>query len=387
MVDVAPGPDVRMIISKDDIERSQLIVESTWTGEQPSVEMAIAKKVGALSIGEEDASHIIHLVLPRDATRVPKLNIRAPYGIPIEVHPSAMNSEEPLEFKGLTIVSEGDIAVPDNMLIETARLHTTGGDITGSYNVSRAIVFKTVTGNIKTSVWVRPPPPPPHGHPHGPPPPPHGPPHGPPPPPPHGPPHGPPHQEYEDDAEEDEKSHDGQMKRSFFKGDKKHHKEHKKHDHDRKPPHPPHHPPHGHPPPPPPPPPPPFIGAFSVNGSVALDVLSKETHNPFLSVLVKSFTHTGDVSVHISEFFKGFFKADAFHGDLDIASEGNKTVEYLKEVVLEHGHLVEGLIMPNCTHGPHGPKGPHHSPERDDEDDEEEVHDEEEQQEEDFEKR
>lgn len=347
MVDVAPGPEVRMIISKDDIEAMQVIVESAWTGEEPSVEMATSKKVNALSIGDDEASHIIHLILPRDAYRVPKLNIRAPNGIPIEFHSSVQDFEEPLHFAGLTIASEGDIAVPDNMLVKTARLHSTSGDITGSYNVSRAIVLKTITGNIDASVWVHHLPPPPHG--------------------PHGP-HGPPKKEHEEDEEVVEDLFMG--RRSLFgkakndKDHKKHDKDDKHHHHDHKPPHRPHHPP--------PPPPPVFVGAFSINGSIDLNVLPHRYPDPLLSVIVKSFTESGNVFVHVSRFFKGFFKAEAFDGELDLATGPNKTIEYLKEIVTEKGHIVEGLILPNGTHGPRGPPHPPKKDDEDDDDDEEE---------------
>jgi len=45
----------------------------------------------------------------------------------------------------------------------------------------------------------------------------------------------------------------------------------------------------------------------------------------------------GDVSVHVSRFFKGFFAASAEHGTLDFETGGNKTIEILHQTVTGMG--------------------------------------------------
>jgi hypothetical protein len=384
-----PSVDAQVVISKEDVPCPTFVVESTWKDAVPASGMVSTEHQDTLLLNvsrwpsspphsshaqSSEAAHMIHLIMPLSASHVPSLTVTSSSGLPISLHGSALDPK-PLVMSHLEIITDADIELAE-LVAHDARFYTSTGDISGSYNVSGSLILKTLTGNIKADVSVQPrpphlpppggpgkhhPPPPAPGH-GGPPypPPHHG--HGEHPPPPHAP-HGhhgehPPHDHHHKDS-----SH-----RSHKKGKKggKHHKreetprqiqDHEDGGHkssflsrlfawkDEKP-HGPHH--HHHHRPPPPPPPPVFIGAFTTNGSIHLDVWP-QTNQTDIGVVVKTFSSTGDIFVNISEFFKGFFLAETKLGSLDIEAGKNKTLDIVRQVVTGKGALTKGFVHPNFT--------------------------------------
>jgi hypothetical protein len=272
-------------------------------------------------------SHKIHLILPalHNATSRPAevlpLKIRAPTSLTLT------STAEGYDFSDLVIHTGGDVDLED-IVAQSAWVYTESGGIHGSYNVSRSLVLKTETGNIVANITAFP-----NGGPGGP----HGP-HGPPGP--HGP-HGPHDPEHHHGHHKDKKSTENETE--DLKDAEAAHPHPDPHPH----PHPPmHHVPT-------------FIGAFSENGSITLDIYSVEHPASLLSVVTRARTELGDVSVHISDFFKGFFAAAVEKGSIDIATEGNKTIEILHETVSDHGSKIMGFVHPPHPEG----KSPHpHKP-------------------------
>jgi hypothetical protein len=355
-VDLAAGVAAEIIVSTEDVATASVVVESAWDGVEgvQVIQLTIGERLDALALpvsihlrlikcqadheAIEGASYKVHLVLPTTAHRVPPLKIRSPAAVPITFHASAAH----LTFSHLTIASDADVAVPQVDAL-SARIFTTSGEIKGHYNVSRSLVLRTVTGDIEAVVVASPyhrgaPPPPGDKGEHFPWPPPSGPPRGP---------------SNGGEPELEARKH-GRTKRMVSPGPmpcsskpsflarlfgfkKPHH------------PPPPHHPPH----------PPIFIGAFSTTGSITLDIYSDHFPAPFLKTVTKAYSHTGDVFVHVSRFFKGFFEAEVAVGELDVATGGNKTLEVLHQVTTEKGEKLVGLIHPANGTWPHPPKGPH----------------------------
>ncbi|WWC67269.1 uncharacterized protein I206_101177 [Kwoniella pini CBS 10737] len=361
------GLEGNVIISRSDITSesrhspSELIVESLFEGDVSGVEMKAGEWFDELTINSEDAiGHRIHLVLPSQKHRLPSLTISSTNSINFELATSAQD----LIFKDLTLKSEtGDINVP-SLVGGKINLDAVAGTIGGTYNVSQALVLKTVTGNIDAKVHVIAPW--------------HGPHHRPPPPHKGKGKHGPKHEHDNDDDEEDHKHksehHDGsddedeEKKHEHHKRNKKHskkgkkeHKKRKHHDHHKKdkrswlskwfgkferPSHP-------HPPPPPPPRPA-FIGAFSTTGSVNLTVLSQGNYT---SSIIKAISKTNNVSVQHAENFRGLYEISSFVGNYSLSiPEKYKDHHILEQFVGEKGGKEKGLVGFKRPKGQHSPE-------------------------------
>lgn len=291
-----------------------------------------------------DASgHIVHIVLPVDAKSVPPLAIATDDKVALELAPSAAD----VRFRRFAVESAGDVELP---ALVSKNVHvSTSGSIKGSFNVSREITLKTVTGDIDATVHVVP------GHPKGPKP-------------PKGPkePKEPKDEEHEHEHKEHEHKHEHehaefehkeeerdrkpcegkrQQARSWgswfpfniFGGDKKPEGDKPEHgDH-----------PHG------PPPPPVGIRAMSVSGSIDLHIHKP----PFVSTRTFAKSATGDVKVHGLPSFHGHFVAGSKVGEVKVVA-GPKEIHTIKDKVTEKGRFVEGFVhFANGTF----PHPPHHN--------------------------
>ncbi|WWC57639.1 uncharacterized protein I303_100171 [Kwoniella dejecticola CBS 10117] len=366
------GLQGNVIISRSDVTSegrhapTELIIESLFQGVVSGVEMKAGEWVDELTINSEEAiDHRIHLVLPSHKHRIPSLKISSTDSIRFELAPSAQD----LTFKDLTLKSEtGDIIVP-SLVGSRVEVDATAGTIGGTYNVSQALVLKTVTGNIDAKVHVTEP----WNGPHQRPPPPHK----------GGKGEGRPKHHDDDDHDHKDKSHDEDSddddgghheKRSrHHKKDKKH--KSKKRDHKKKRRDHPHHkknkpskrswfsrwfgksdgPSDRHPHPPPPPPPrPAFIGAFSTTGSVNLTVLSQGSYT---SSIVKAISKTNNISVHHAENFRGEYDISSFVGNYTLSiPEKYKDHHVLEQIVGEKGGRERGLVGFKRPKGEHPPE-------------------------------
>jgi hypothetical protein len=409
-VDIPEGVDARVVVSREDVESARLIVESTWAGEDDLVLDDLSVSSGSwydsLSLVPTsiESSHIVHVVVPLSARAVPALYLNSIKTIELAVHPSAND----LRFKSVSAKTTEDIIFP-SIQAGDVHLETIAGDVKGEFNVSRAIVFRTMTGDIDVTVNVVPFH---HGHKgnhtHG------------------------PHKPH--NSTESEHEHEHKHKKDKAHGNGKHKSKRdveEDDDDDEKPksrhgwwpfgsnevedhddfdaefaeldeselpsPPPPHHggpppppgpPPHGpkpgkgkapgkgkgkgkhsHPPHHPPhhgPPPPVFIGGFSTTGSVSLTV-----HAPhFVSTEIKAISHTGHVTVK-DKSFKGFFEAGTFVGNASVTAGDDKEVKIIKEVVGEKGGFVKGFVKPKNGTFPHHPHP--HPPKQGEKEDQDEV--------------
>ncbi|ORY26519.1 hypothetical protein BCR39DRAFT_257324 [Naematelia encephala] len=160
-----------VVVSRADVEVAEIVVESVWAGEAvEGVEMSSTPYADNLSVkSNDDARHIIHLVLPTSAESIPSLALWSPSTLNLFIHPSATD----LPFDALSVSADGQIELPAVAHIDDLSIETKTGAISGSFNVTKALVLRTVTGDITASVHVKPlfPPHGPNGtHPHPPPP-------------------------------------------------------------------------------------------------------------------------------------------------------------------------------------------------------------------------
>ncbi|WWD22727.1 hypothetical protein CI109_107220 [Kwoniella shandongensis] len=331
----------------EDDRHAPVIVtlESTWSGEGvEGVKMMTNEETSMLSLSpaseENDVSHTVHIVLPAQKRRISSLSISSTKSLKLDIHSSA----EDVVFKHLSVKSEsGDISLPA-IIAGRLELETSAGGINGTYNVSRALVLRTITGDINAEINVVPLfPPGPHGpnHTH-----------------PHHPPHHKQdeefdldeshvdrphdhhdHHEHRDDHDHHERRHD-----KHHKHEKKHKKHHKKHEHKPSSWLPlswfrPHHPPPDHRPPPRPV----FIGAFSTTGTINLNVTRQP---PFVSSDIKAFSHTGHVTVQAAKTFHGLYEIGTFQGKYEVSvPESFKHHKVLEEVKGEIGGRQKGLVF------------------------------------------
>ncbi|WWC90148.1 uncharacterized protein L201_005081 [Kwoniella dendrophila CBS 6074] len=369
------GVEGNVLISRDSAlsgrhSTSEIIVESLFENDVNGVEMKSNDWVNDLTITAENMiDHRVHIILPAEKSRIPTLSISTNKSLQFEIDPSAQD----VFFKSLKLKSEnGDLDVSAIKASEI-NLETTTGAIGGTYNVSKALVLKTITGNIDAKVHVLEP----WNGPHRRPPPPH---HGEPP---HKPGH---HDDGDDDHKHKPKHHDGKEDDSsddeeehrHHKKDKRgqtHKREHKKKRHDhlhKKDKHPKkswlskllggsdekhrhhHDHPHG-----PPPPEPAFIGAFSTTGSVNLTVLSQGSYR---SSIIKAFSKTNNVSVEHAENFRGEYDVSTFVGEYTVeVPEKYKDHHIIAEGKSETGGFQKGLVgfkRPKGEHPPHRKQPP-----------------------------
>ncbi|WVW81318.1 hypothetical protein I302_103309 [Kwoniella bestiolae CBS 10118] len=351
------GAEGNVIISKsevtpqDDERSAQIIVESTYEGDVEGVEMRSGEWADELVVSSNEMNnHKIYLILPSSETRVrSSLFISSSKSLNFEIDPSAQG----ITFRDLKLHSEsGDINVP-SLVGSKVELETTTGAVGGVYNVSKALILKTVTGNISAAVHVLPPwdgpsrrPPPPHG----------------------GDKHKPKHDDdkhrpkhHDDDDDEEEEHHHKHHKKSKSKHHKKRsHHHHKKDEHSKQkkrswfsslfsshPPPPP-------PPPGPPPPEPAFIGATSITGSVNLTILSQGSYT---SSEIRASSTSNNVTIQHAENFRGFYDISTSIGQYNVSiPEKYKDHHILTTGVTETGGFEHGLVGFKRPKGEEPPK-------------------------------
>lgn len=416
-VDIPEGVDARVVVSREDVESARLIVESTWAGEDlvlDDLSVSSGSWYDSLSLvpTSTESSHIVHVVVPLGARAVPALYLNSIKTIELAVHPSA----DDLRFKSVSAKTTEDIIFP-SIQAGDVHLETVAGDVKGEFNVSRAIVFRTITGDIDVTVNVVPCH---HGHKGN-----------------HTHPHKP-HNLTESEHEHEhkhkkDKAHGKHKSKRDVDEDDDEEKPKSRHgwwpfgsdeveDHDDfdvefddldefemppppshepgphgpppPPPPPPHGPPppphHGGPPPPPPPPPPPHHGGppppgppphgpkpgkGKGKGKHPHPPHHPPHHGPPPPVFIGGFSNTGSVSltVHAPHFvstvikaishtghvtvkdksFKGLFEAGTFVGNATITVGDDKEVKIIKEVVGEKGGFVKGFVKPKNGTFPH----------------------------------
>ncbi|WRT63258.1 uncharacterized protein IL334_000161 [Kwoniella shivajii] len=322
-----------VIVSRSDVssqgERhapTAVIVESTFENDVQGVEMKHNEWANELTINSEDlAEHVVHIILPARKNKISSLSVTSTKTLNFVLDSSAQD----VVFKHLSLKSEsGDINVPA-LKGGKVELETTTGAVGGTYNVSKALILKTITGDIKAGVHVLPPW--------------------------NGPHHRPPHKnESAIDRPEHKFKHDDHHHHQEEKHEHKH--KGQRHDHHKSPKSRswlaslfskrPEHPHHG--------PEPVFIGAFSTTGSVNLTILSQGNYT---SSVIRSFTKTNNVSIQHAENFRGFYRIGTFVGEYEVeVPEKYKTQHVLKEGTSETGGFQEGLVGFKRPHGQEPPK-------------------------------
>ncbi|WWD06289.1 hypothetical protein V865_004379 [Kwoniella europaea PYCC6329] len=363
-VHFGPNVDANIIISKSEITlqddeesaQGQIIVESSYENEHDvkGVEMKSGKWFDELSISAEGSiNHKVHLILPSSKSFISSpISISSAQSLNFEIDSSASG----ITFRDLKLKSDsGDINVP-SIVGSRVELESTTGTVGGIYNVSKALILKTVTGNIDAKVHVLPPwngpsrrPPPPHGGDDK-----------------HKPKHHkddddeqkPKHHAHDDhDDDEDEEDEEGHQEREHRHHKKsKHHKkrQHHKKRHDKhskrswlssllspfaKPPPPPPGPPG---PPGPPPPKPAFIGANSIKGSVNITILSQGSYT---SSEIRASSTSNNVTIQHAENFRGFYDISSSIGKYNVSvPEKYKDHHVLTVGETEHGGFQHGLV-------------------------------------------
>ncbi|WVR03140.1 hypothetical protein IAU60_000130 [Kwoniella sp. DSM 27419] len=407
------GIDGQVVLSRSDVKTTdedsvaEVIVETTYdaTGASDELGVEMVTRLSGNELTFEPRSGVVsqrvHVRLPMDFRRRPGLSVTSTKSLNFVVDPSAMD----VEFDRLAIRSDlGDLSLEQVRAAEL-ELETINGTIGGTYNVSRALVIRTLTGDIDAQVHVLPPwngpsRRPPQGEEPGRPRSPDGPKHGE---------SGDPddaegHDDNDDDDAEDDYNlekrgkhhkkhgHDKHKKKDKHRDhheERKHHGDHDDHDEDHHhvahwftlswlfgkkhghehppvPPHPPHKPHHPHEPHHPPPPPhgphhphdphhrhprpphgppgphPVFIGAFSTIGRVNLTILSQDV---WTSSEVKAFTKVANVSVVHAETFRGTYELGTFKGNLTVdVPEKYKDHKVVDEGVTETGGWQVGIV-------------------------------------------
>ncbi|WVQ64353.1 uncharacterized protein L199_002515 [Kwoniella botswanensis] len=357
-VHFGPNVDANIIISKSEITsqddeesaHGQIIVESSYENENDvqGVEMKSGEWFDELSISAEGSvSHKVHLILPSSKSFISSpISISSAQSLNFEIDSSASGTT----FRDLKLKSDsGDINVP-SIVGARVELESTTGTVGGIYNVSKALILKTVTGNIDAKVHVLPPwngpsrrPPPPHGGDDK-----------------HKPKHHkddddehkPKHHDHDEhDEDEGEEQHEEREHRHHKKS--KHHKkrQHHKKRHDKhsrrswlssllspfaKPPPPPPGPPG------PPPPKPAFIGANSIKGSVNITILSQGSYT---SSEIRASSTSNNVTIQHAENFRGFYDISSSIGKYNVSvPEKYKDHHVLTVGETEHGGFQHGLV-------------------------------------------
>ncbi|KAE8541213.1 hypothetical protein D1P53_002570 [Cryptococcus gattii VGV] len=306
---------------ESDDSTVNVLVESTWSNEEAEgVEMMSGEHSHALSVvSSESSSHIVHLVLPANKKRLPSISIASTKDLKLEIHPSVQD----IHVGKLSVKSEsGDIKLP-TLAVNKLEAETVTGSVGGNFNVSKAFVIKTVTGNINATVHVVPLFPPHHK--------------------PNSSSPYPREREHDfhhfDDAHKHKspRSHHGEHMREKKHSRRRFHSEEKKSSwwsldifkskKEKKP----HHPP----------PPPVFIGAFSTSGNILLKVFGP----PFISAETKAFSHTGDVEVVQGKTFHGFYEVGTFKGSYDVIIREDKVHKVLEQFITEEGGKQKGLVF------------------------------------------